>query len=412
MNIYSRAENSFSTKIEIPFTVPSIGEEEIQEVISTLRTGCLTTGPRTRRFEEEFAKYIGAKHAIAVSSGTAALHLALLANRIGPGDEVITTPYTSVATGEAILHTGAKMVLADIARDEFNIDPEKINDSITPNTKAIVPVHFAGMPCNMDAIMGLANLYGLNVIEDAAHALGASYKEENIGIIGTTTCFSFNPVTNLTTGEGGMVTTEDDQIAESLRVLSLHGLSQNKSIQKSQKRNWFYEIIDLGFKYNMTDIQAAIGLQQLKRLDYFQFRRREIIENYHLVLSAIEELILPIEPVWAQSSWHLFVIKLNYDRFSIERNQMVNDLQENGINCRVHFIPLHLQPYYQKRFGYQFGDFPNAEDTYSAAISLPLYPKMSLESVIYISKVIKSIIAKTRYKNTVYVEDSKPISAE
>ena len=372
-------------------------------MVSTLRSGWITTGPRTKLFEEKFRDYIGSKYAIAVNSCTAALHLALIANDVGQNDEVITTPYTFAASAEVIIHSNAVPKFIDIESDGFNIDPDIIEAEITPRTKAIIPVHFAGEPCKMDEILQIARQYNLIVIEDAAHALGAIYKDKKIGALGTTTCFSFYATKNMTTGEGGMLTTDDEELAERIRLLSLHGLSGDAWKRYSKEGNWYYEILEPGFKYNLSDIQAAIGLKQLEKFDELQQKRKNLVHYYQECLSDIDELLLPPTPSFAEHAWHLFVIRLHTEKTSISRDVFIKLLNENGIGTSVHFIPLHLHPYYQNQYGYKLGDFPNAEKTYLSSISLPLYPQMTFADVDFITNIIRDIMARNRRRTTIYI---------
>ena len=376
----------------IPFSIPSIGDEEIVEVIDTLRSGWITTGPRTHEFERRFAAYIGVDNAIAVNSCTAGLHLALTANGVGPGDEVITTPFTFAATGEVIIHCGAKPVFADIASDSFNIDPQNIEMKISSATRAIIPVHFAGEPCKMDEILRIADKYELAVIEDAAHALGTKYKGKSIGTIGAATSFSFYATKNLTTGEGGMITTSDANLAHKMRILSLHGLSRDAWKRYSKTGTWYYEIEEIGFKYNMSDIQAAIGLKQLEKFSSLQ-RRRKILANYYRTkLQDIDEIALPEQPTWSEHAWHLFVIRVKNNNYPISRNELLEKLNANGIGTSVHFIPLHLQPYWRDRYHFNPDDYPIALDVYQRAVSLPIYPKMTEDDVEFVIATVRSIL--------------------
>jgi dTDP-4-amino-4,6-dideoxygalactose transaminase len=388
----------------IAFNLPSIGEEEIQEVISVLRSGWITTGPRTEAFEKQFADYVQAGYAIAVNSCTSGLHLALAANNIGPGDEVITTPYTFAATGEVILHTGATPILVDVEEDGFNIDPAAISRAITKRTKAIIPVHFAGEPCNMDDIMAIAERHGLWVIEDAAHACGTAYKGKIIGSIGHQTVFSFYATKNLTTGEGGMITTNDEKMAQRLRMLSLHGLSKDAWKRYSATGKWRYDICELGYKYNMSDIQAAIGIHQLKKFDALQAKRLELVRAYQEHLADVEEIILPPDPQDIKHAWHLFVIRLRSSMIGLSRDAVIELLSSFGIGTSVHFIPLHFHPYYRMRYGFAAGDFPNAEKAFEGAISLPLYPGLGSAEVEYIANTLRGIIASERLKVTSFAK--------
>jgi len=380
----------------IPFHLPSIGDEEIDEVVDTLKSGWITTGPKTFQFEKMMADYVGTPYAVAVSSCTAGLHLALMAKGVGPGDQVITTPLTFAATAEVILHTGSQPVFVDVEEDGFNIDAEQIERAITPASKVVMPVHFAGEPCRMDEILDISQRHDLTVIEDAAHALGAAYHGKPIGSLSDATVFSFYATKNLTTGEGGMCCTADQAYAEKIRRLSLHGLSRDAWTRYAKGGSWYYEIMDAGFKYNLTDIQASLGLQQLKKFPSLQQKRYELVEAYRYHLAEIDELQLPPEPVGIHHAWHLFVIRLRSRLLGIDREQFIQALHENGIGTSVHFIPLHLHPYYKKKFGFKRGDFPHAEAAYDHAISLPLYPQLATGAVEHITQVIKSLIARNR----------------
>jgi len=387
----------------IPFNLPSIEEDEIQEVVATLRSGWITTGPRAEAFEKQFAAYVNSRCAVAVNSCTAGLHLALVACDIGPGDEVITTPYTFAATAEVILHAGATPILVDVEEGGFNIDANKIAKAITARTKAIIPVHFAGEPCNMDEITQVAEEHGLRIVEDAAHACGASYKGRKIGSISDVTVFSFYATKNLTTGEGGMITTDDAGLAQRLRMLSLHGMSRDAWKRYSATGKWHYDICDLGYKYNLSDIHAAIGLQQLKRYPELQAVRKKLVKAYQEHLADVDELILPSEPKNGEHAWHLYVIRLRPGLTSLDRNTLIEKLGKFGIGTSVHFIPLHFHSYYRLRYGFAAGDFPNAEKAYAGAISLPLYPNLSLTEVEYIANTLRGIIRSARLRATAYV---------
>jgi UDP-4-amino-4,6-dideoxy-N-acetyl-beta-L-altrosamine transaminase len=381
----------------LSFHQPLIGQEEIDEVVDTLRSGWLTTGPKTQKFEQAFAHYVGSEYAVAVNSCTAGLHLALAAAKIGAGDEVITTPYTFAATAEVIMYTGAKPVLVDIEPQGFNIDVSKIERAITPRTRAIIPVHFAGQPCDMDAISDIARRHNVMVIEDAAHAVAADHRGKKIGTISPLTVFSFYATKNLTTGEGGMVTTNDRALSERVRSLSLHGLSRDAWKRYSKAGSWYYEILHLGYKYNLTDIQSAIGLHQLAKIEKFLEARRRLVEAYDQSLAELPEVIPPPHGTNCRHGWHLYVIRLKTDKLTINRDEVIQQLAERGIGTSVHFIPLHLHPYYRTTFGWAPGDFPNALRTYESAISLPLYPQMELNDVRdRVVATLKRIIAENR----------------
>lgn len=377
----------------LPFHQPSIGDEEIQEVIATLKSGWITTGPRTRRFEEQFCDYIGCQYAIAVNSCTAGLHLALVAAGVGPGDEVITTPYTFAATGEVIIQVGARPVFVDIESDSLNIDPAAIDRAITPKTRAIIPVHIAGLPCRMAEIMDIAERHQLVVIEDAAHAFAAEYRGRKIGNIGHITAFSFYATKNLTTGEGGMVTTNNADFAEKMRLLSLHGLSKDAWKRYTAEGSWYYEIVHAGYKYNMSDIQAALGLQQLKKTAYFQALRECYAKKYNDAFKDMAELIIPHQSTDVKHAWHLYILRLKLELLCITRSQFIQELHRQQIGTSVHFIPLHLHPYYQRNFVFEH-PLPHAQQAYEQAVSLPLYPAMSKKDVEDVIQAIHGIIAE------------------
>ena len=371
----------------LPYYQPLIEEDEIKEVVDTLKSGWLTMGPKTIEFEKLIAEYTGAKNAIAVSSCTAALHLSLIGLGVGKGDEVITTPFTFASTGNVIIHAGAKIVFVDIDRKTYNIDPEKIEEAITPKTKAIIPVHYAGQSCDIKTITEIAEDNNLFVIEDAAHAIGAEYDGKKIGTFGTTTCFSFYATKNITTGEGGAITTNDDELADKLRVLRLHGISKDAWKRYSEKGSWYYEIEECGWKYNMTDIQAALGIHQIKKLDKFIEIRRRCAKNYNEELKKIDGIITPYEKSNVKYVYHLYPILLqNYNR-----DEFIEKMQEKGIGCSVHFIPLHMHPFYKNTLGFKKGNFPNAEWVYEKEVSLPLYPKMKEDDVRFVIETVKDI---------------------
>ena len=372
----------------LPYFQPLIGEEEIEEVMDTLKSGWLSMGPKTVKFEELIAEYTGAKEAIAVSSCTAALHVSLITLGIGKGDEVITTPFTFAATGNVVIHVGAKPVFVDIKRDTYNIDPEKIEEAVTRQTKAIMPVHYAGQACDMEAITEIAQRHDLYVIEDAAHAIGAEYQGRKVGTISDTTCFSFYATKNITTGEGGAITTSDGKLAEKLRVLRLHGISKDAWKRYLAEVSWYYEIQDCGWKYNMSDIQAALGIPQLKKLDGFIETRRKYAKIYNEEFGKIEGIITPYEKPGVKHVYHLYPILLE----AFDRDEFIERMAKKGIGCSVHFIPLHLHPFYRDRFGFEKGDFPNAKWVYEREASLPLYPRMSEEDVWLVIDAVKEIL--------------------
>jgi len=367
------------------FCPPCIGKEEINEVVGTLKSGWLTMGPKTAKFEEEFAKYSNVKHAISVNSCTAGLHLSYIAAGLKPGDEVITTPMTFAATVNTIIHTGAKPVLVDIDEDYQCIDPEKIKEAITKKTKAIVPVHYAGNPCNMKAIMQIAKDHKLAVIEDAAHSVGGTYDGKiKMGALGNLTSFSFYATKNMTTGEGGMITTNDDALAARLRLLRLHGMNRDAWKRYTSAGSWYYEIIEPGYKVNMTDVQAALGLVQLKKLDEFCKKRQGVADTYNELLSDLP-LILPKDK--PGKVWHIYPIQV----LKADRGKVIEKLKEYNIGTSVFFIPIHYHPAY-KKLGYKKGDFPVAEKYYERTLALPLYPHIKKEDIQYVSEALHEIL--------------------
>ena len=379
----------------LPFALPDIGEEEIAEVVDSLRSGWLTTGPKTQRFEREFADFIGSDvQALAVNSATAGLHLALEAFGIGQGDEVITTPYTFTATAGVVRHLGADPVFVDIDPNTFNLDPTKIERAITERTKAIIPVHFAGMACDMQPIIEIARRHGLKVLEDAAHALPATYQSRLVGTLDTdATVFSFYATKTITTGEGGMIVTRDHAIAERCRAMRLHGISRDAFDRyTSTKPSWHYEVIAPGFKYNLTDIASSIGLQQLKKAWAFQERRQEMAERYDAELADLP-ITLPPQPENDDlHSWHLYAIRLG-DSAGISRDEFIQQMSARGIGCSVHFIPLHLHPYWRNAYDLQPHDFPMAWRAYERAVSLPLYTKMTDDDQTRVIEAVKDVLS-------------------
>lgn len=384
--------------MRIPFHKPYITDEEISEVVDSLKSGWITMGPKVIRFEEEFKNYIGAKHAVAVNSCTAALHLALKAINLEKGDEVIIPSMTFTATGEVVCYFGAKPVLVDVEKDTHNIDISAIEKAITFKTKAIIPVHYGGQPCDMDTIMQLAGSKGLRVIEDAAHALPAWHKirSKKIGTIGDMTCFSFYATKTLATGEGGMVTTENDEWADRIRTLRLHGISKDAWKRYSDEGSWYYEVLEAGYKYNMTDIQAALGLAQLRKVELMWGMRKEIALKYTEAFEPLEEIITPHVKPDRETAWHLYVIKLNLDALKTGRDKFIGELKHRGVSTGVHFIPLHRHPFYKNTFGYDAKDFPGAEWIYERIISLPVYPGMSDRDVEYVVESVSDVCKKFR----------------
>jgi dTDP-4-amino-4,6-dideoxygalactose transaminase len=380
----------------LPYNRPDIGEEEIAAVVDTLRSGWLTTGPKTKRFEEEFAAYTGARHALALSSATAALHLALVAAKVGPGDEVITTPLTFAACANVIVQQGATPVLADICPDDLNIDPEQVRRRVTPRTRAVMAVHYAGQPCRVDELLDIARHHRLFLIEDAAHATGASYRGRMIGSIGDATAFSFYATKNLATGEGGMLTTNHPDVDERARIMTLHGMSRDAWKRYDRGGSWYYEIIAPGYKYNLSDIQAALGLVQLRRLEEMNARRSHLAARLTERLAACEAVEPPSARPEVRHVWHLYVIRLRLEQLTIDRAAFIDELARRGIGTSVHFIPIHHHPYYREGFGFQPGDYPVTEAAYSRLISLPLYPSMTEADVDRLAEAVSDVAARVR----------------
>jgi dTDP-4-amino-4,6-dideoxygalactose transaminase len=400
-------EKGLSETSYIPFNLPTIGEEEIAEVVATLKSGWLTTGPRTAQFEREFCSYVQSPHALAVNSCTAGLHLALAALGVGKGDEVITTPLTFCATVNTILHVGATPVLADIGEDG-NVDPEIIASRITERTKAIVPVHIGGLPCQMDAIWDLARRHNLRVVEDAAHAIGSQYKGLPIGGGTEGRCsdvvaFSFYATKNLTTGEGGMVTTHREALLERMRILCLHGISKDAWNRYSEKGNWYYEVVECGFKYNLSDIQSAIGIHQLRRQERFVETRKLYAHTYNEAFEGIDEVELPPDDSSRRNSWHLYALRLNLERLNIDRSQFIQALRERGIGASVHFIPIPLHPFFSGFAELAHNRCPKAMELYPRLVSLPLYPEMTMDQVGYVAGAVKEICQNTKKRKLVPV---------
>ncbi|HET9295375.1 MAG TPA: DegT/DnrJ/EryC1/StrS family aminotransferase, partial [Candidatus Binatia bacterium] len=380
----------------IPFHKPAIGEEEIRSVVETLRSGWLTTGPKVKLFEAEFATYTGSSHAVAVNSATAALHLALEAVGIKSGDEVIVPTMTFTATAEVVLYLGARPVLVDCRTDDLNIDVDRIEAAITKNTKAIVPVHIAGRPCAMDQILAIAQRHGLRVIEDAAHALPASHCGRKVGAIGDITCFSFYATKTITTGEGGMATTNNPEWASRMRMMSLHGISHDAWDRYTEQGSWYYEVLRPGYKYNMTDIAAALGIEQLKKCDAFYQARLRIAESYGQAFADLPEIETPGDSSGLQHAWHLYIIQLNPDRLRIDRRDFIKALNSRKIGTSVHFIPLHLHPFYKQTYGYQASDFPQASTAFDRIVSLPIYPMMTERDVSCVIGAVRDLVQEYR----------------
>ena len=377
----------------LPFYRPFIGEQEKKAVEKVLTSGWLISGGVTGKFEDEFRKYIGCKFALAVNSCTSGLHLSLAAGGIKAKDEVLTAPFTFAATANVIVHRGAKPIFADIDKETLKISPESIAKKISSKTKAILPVHIGGLPCRIDEILAIARKKNIKVFEDAAHAVGSIYKNKKIGRWGDATVFSFHAVKNITTAEGGMITTDNQRLAQQLSILRLHGLDKDSWSREKTLHPWKYKVLEAGYKCNLNDVLSAIGVEQLKRLDSFLDIRTKYAKIYDRGLQDIEEIELPTRPAFGKHPWHLYIIKLKIERLRIDRDRFIEALRKENIATSVHFIPLHLHPFYQKNFGYKKGDFPNSEWAYQRVISLPLYPKMTgkdlQDVIIAVRKIIR-----------------------
>jgi dTDP-4-amino-4,6-dideoxygalactose transaminase len=378
----------------LPFALPDTGEEEIAEVVDSIRSGWLTTGPKTKRFEQDFSSFIGNNvETIAVNSATAGLHLALEAVGIGPGDEVITTTHTFTATAEVIRYLGADPVFVDIDPLTFNIDTSRIEQAITQKTKAIIPVHFAGLSCDMKAIIAIARKYDLKVIEDAAHALPTTYSGKLIGALESdATVFSFYATKTITTGEGGMIVTPNTDIAARCRTMRLHGINRDAFDRyTSTKPSWFYEVVAPGYKYNMTDIAASLGIHQLKKASSFQRRREQMAAIYDEGLRDLSVLLPPHSPVSDTHAWHLYVLRLTSNTTK-QRDRFIERMAEKGIGTSVHFIPLHLHPYWRDRYNLSPQDFPHSQYLFDQSVSLPLYTKMTDEDQQRVISAVREIL--------------------
>lgn len=379
------------TDTPIPFFRPSVSEDDVARVAATLRSGWLTSAGNVKALEAELSAYCGAPFVNAVNSATAAMHLALRAWGIGPGDEVITTPYTFVSTATVIVHAGATPVFADIREDDCNIDPAAIEQAITPRTKAIIPVHFAGEACDMDAILAIARQHDLRVLEDAAHAIGTQYRGRMVGSIGDATAFSFYATKNITTGEGGALATADEALSERVRVLTLHGMTRDAWNRYDAGGSWRYDIVEFGFKDNLTDTAAALGRSQLARIDDLMARRTRVAERYLANLRDEEHLRLPGGSEGNRHAWHLFVVRV-LPSAPVARDDVIRQLAARGISTSVHFIPIHYFTAYRRLGRWQEGDFPVAERVFSGAISLPLFPDMTDAEVDRVCEALREVL--------------------
>jgi dTDP-4-amino-4,6-dideoxygalactose transaminase len=389
----------------IPFNLPTIGKEEIEEVVATLSSGWLTTGPKTAQFESEFQEYVHAPYALAVNSATSGMHLALAALGIGPGDEVITTPLTFCATVNTILQVGATPVLADIGNDG-NIDPLSISERTTHRTRAIMPVHLGGLTCDMDSIWRFARKNGLHVVEDAAHAVGTHHRGHPIGAgdpdqryRSDAVCYSFYATKNLTTGEGGMVVTHDEELFNKMKVLCLHGISKDAWNRYAENGNWYYEVVASGFKYNLTDILSSIGIHQLRKQEYFIEKRASYARFYNEVFANVPEVEVPPDDAMNRHSWHLYSLRLNLEMLEIDRAQFIRELRQRHIGASVHFIPIPLHAAYKSFADLPTNHCPRALDLYRRLVSLPLYPGMTEAQLQHVASAVKEIVAAHRRRS-------------
>ncbi len=380
----------------LPYNLPDISDAEVDAVVETLRSGWLAPGPRVKAFEADFAAWAGVKHAIALASATAGMHLALIASGIGPGDEVITTPTTFAATVNVIIHAGATPVLADIRLDDYCIDPEAIERAISPRTRAIMPVPPGASACRMDAILDIARRHGLRVIEDAAHGLGTYIDGRPVGVFGDATVFSFYPTKNVTSGRGGMLTTNDDALADRCRLLSLHGMSNDAWDRYTERGSWAYQVLAAGYNYAMSDYQAALGHAQFSRLDEFQGQRTRLARQFNERFASLPEVVPPVERNGTTHAWHLYVARLRPEMLTISRDEFIVRMKERGIGTSVHFIPIHHHPYYRETYGWAPGDFPVADAAFETMLSLPLYTRMTETEVDRVATAVEEIVGSHR----------------
>jgi dTDP-4-amino-4,6-dideoxygalactose transaminase len=378
----------------LPFHVPDIGDAEIASVEQTLRSGWLTTGPKVKAFEQQFAEFVGARHAVAVNSCTAALHLALDAIGLREGDEVLVPTLTFAATAEVVFYCKANPVLIDCCPQTLNLDVNRLERAITARTRAIVPVHFAGQPCDMDRILDIARRHNIAVIEDAAHALPAWYDDRMVGTISDMTCFSFYATKTITTGEGGMVTTNNDEFADRMRIMSLHGINKDAWKRYTSEGSWRYDILQPGFKYNLTDIAAALGIEQLKKCVPFYQKRKQMARVFDEAFADLDAIQVPYAHNSGEHAWHLYVIQLNLDRLTINRDRFLEELKKAKVGASVHFIPLHLHPFYRDKLQYDASQYPCANKVFERIISLPLYTKMTPQDQQDVIDAVRDIVKR------------------
>ncbi|MGI2296565.1 UDP-4-amino-4,6-dideoxy-N-acetyl-beta-L-altrosamine transaminase [Paenibacillus sp. GXUN7292] len=374
----------------LPYGQQWIDDDDIAAIVDVLKGNYITQGPSIEQFEVAIAEYVGASYAVAFSNGTAALHGACFAAGIGVGDEVITTPITFAASSNCVLYCGGTPVFADIQRDTYNIDPASVNKQITSKTKAIIPVDLTGQPADLDSIMDIARRHNLVVIEDAAHSLGASYRNQKVGAIADMTMFSFHPVKHITTGEGGVIVTNNSEYYQKLLLFRSHGITRDPHQISNNEGPWYYEMQELGYNYRMTDIQAVLGLSQLSKLDSFVARRREIAQQYTEVFQQYTGLVIPYQSLESNSSWHLYVLRFEPEYFTVDRRTIFEQLRQMNIGVNVHYIPVYQQPYYRQN-GYHNELHEQAEHYYNTCISIPLFPKMTDQDVKDVIEAIQEV---------------------
>ena len=376
----------------LPYGHQNITQEDIDALTEVLKSDFITQGPKIAEFEKLVAKYCNAKHAVAFSSGTSALHGAVFATGLKTGNEAITTPMTFVASGNCVLYQGGKVRFADIKKDTYNINPREIKKQITSNTEIIIPVDYTGQPCDLDEINEIARENDLTVIEDAAHGVGSEYRSKKVGGLSDLSVFSFHPVKHITTGEGGMVLTNNSEFYDKLQQFRTHGITKNPKKMKKNEGAWYYEMQFLGYNYRITDFQCALGMSQFKKLDENIKKRRGIVKKYNKAFEEIDEIITPFEKTDVKSSYHLYTIQLKLEKLKANRKEIFDALRAENIGVHVHYIPLHLQPYYMSNFGYKKGDYPVTENYYERALTLPLFPTMTNTDVEDVIKAVNKVV--------------------